>query len=97
MTRESCLIMRLSLSRHDVGLPDTALAWIIGSNSQSHRLRSDSTSDIFVPAWQRPLLLPVVRIDAGAVMTSTAPVGELRWVLGSEPVAAVPLSVWQGP
>jgi D-alanyl-D-alanine carboxypeptidase (penicillin-binding protein 5/6) len=86
-----------SLSRHDVGLPDTALAWIIESTSQSHRLRSDPTSDIFVPAWQRPLLLPTVRIDAGAVMTSTAPVGELRWFLGSELVATVPLSVWQGP
>lgn len=79
------------------GLPATALAWVTGNDDHSRRLRSESTSDIVVPAWQRSLLLPVVRIDARAVMTSTAPVGELRWVLGSEPVATIPLSVLQGP
>ncbi len=82
---------------HDADLPASALAWVAGHDDRYHRLRSEPTSDIFVPAWQQSLLLPVVRLDAGAVMTSTAPIGELRWVLGSELVAAVPLSVLQGP
>ena len=55
------------------------------------------TSAIFVPAWQRPFLLPTVAIQPGAVMTGTAPVGELRWMFGAEAVARTPLSVWQGP
>lgn len=78
-------------------LPSSALAWVAANNNHYYRLRSESTSDIVVPAWQRSLLLPIVRIDTGAVLTNTAPVGELRWVLGHEPVAAVPLSVLQGP
>lgn len=86
-----------ALSRQDVDLPDSALAWIQGEDDRYYRLRSEATSDIFVPAWQRPLLLPVMHIDTGAVVTSTAPIGELRWVLGEEPVASVPLSVLQGP
>ena len=82
---------------HNTDLPASALAWVTGHDDRYYRLRSESTSDIFVPAWQQALLLPVVRLDAGAVMTGTAPIGELRWVLGSELVAAVPLSVLQGP
>jgi len=82
---------------HNTDLPVSALAWVTGHDDRYYRLRSESTSDIFVPAWQQALLLPVVRLDAGAVMTGTAPIGELWWVLGSERVAAVPLSVLQGP
>lgn len=82
---------------HNAGLPASALAWVTGNDDRYYRLRSESTSDIFVPAWQQSLLLPVVRLDAGAVMTSTAPIGELWWVLGSELVATVPLSVLEGP
>jgi D-alanyl-D-alanine carboxypeptidase (penicillin-binding protein 5/6) len=79
------------------GIPDGAVSWATGGNGSTYRLRSDATSDIFVPAWQQPLLLPVVSIQPGAVMTGTAPVGELRWMFGGESLATVPLSVWQGP
>lgn len=82
---------------HSAELPASALAWVAGHDGRYYRLRSESTSDIFVPAWQQSLLLPVVRLNADAVMTSTVPIGELWWVLGSELVAAVPLSVLQGP
>jgi len=82
---------------HRTSLPASGLAWVIGHDDHYYRLRSESTSDIFVPIWQQSLLLPVVRLEAGAVMTGTAPIGELRWVLGSELVATVPLSVIQGP
>lgn len=82
---------------HDAGLPYNGLSWIIAPNGDAYRLRSDPTSDIFVPAWQRSLLQPVVQIDAGQVLTGTEPVGRLRWHLGSELVAETPLSVWQGP
>ncbi len=81
----------------DPSLPDTALAWLAGGDGKAYRLRSGGTSAIFVPAWQRPYLLPSVVIQPGAVMTGTAPVGELRWMFGAEAVAREPLSVWQGP
>ncbi len=81
----------------DAGLPDTGISWATDGNGSTYRLRSDGTSDIFVPAWQRSLLLPVVSIQAGAVLTGTAPVGELRWMFGGESVASIPLSVWQSP
>ena len=54
-----------AFSWRDLGLPDTALAWATGSDGRAYRLRSEATSDIFVPAWQQPLLLPVLEIDAG--------------------------------
>ena len=58
---------------HDVRLPQGGLSWITASNGDAYRLRSDPTSDIFVPAWQRSLLLPVVQIDASLVLTGTDP------------------------
>ncbi len=81
----------------ELGLPETALAWVMDGNGKAHRLRSDETSAIFVPAWQRPLLTPLVAIQPGAVVTGTAPVGEMRWMFGTEAVSRTPLSVWQGP
>jgi serine-type D-Ala-D-Ala carboxypeptidase (penicillin-binding protein 5/6) len=81
----------------DPSLPENALSWVTDGNGNAYRLRSGATSDIFVPAWERPLLLPLVEIQPGAVMTGTAPVGELRWMFGSETVAQAPLSVYQGP
>lgn len=78
-------------------LPAGSLSWATDGNGSTYRLRSEATSDIFVPAWQRPLLLPVVSIQPGAVLTGTAPIGELRWMFGGESLASVPLSVWQGP
>jgi D-alanyl-D-alanine carboxypeptidase (penicillin-binding protein 5/6) len=81
----------------DVVLPDSALGWLTAGDGTTYRLRSEATSAIFVPAWQRALLLPIVHIAPGAVLTTTAPIGELRWLLGGETVAAVPLTVWQGP
>lgn len=87
----------LAFAWRNVGLPDNGLSWITASNGDAYRLRSGPTSDIFVPAWQLSLLQPIVQIDAGRVLTGTEPVGRLRWQLGSESVADVPLSVWQGP
>jgi D-alanyl-D-alanine carboxypeptidase (penicillin-binding protein 5/6) len=81
----------------DARLPDAGISWARDGSGAAHRLRSEGTSDIFVPAWQRPLLLPVVAIQPGAVYTDTAPVGELRWMLGGESLASIPLSVWQRP
>ncbi len=81
----------------DTALPDGAVSWAADGNGGAYRLRSAATSAIFVPAWQRPLLLPVVSIQTGAVLTGTVPVGELRWMLGGESLASVPLLVWQGP
>lgn len=78
-------------------LPDNALSWMIDGNGGAHRLRSDATSDIVVPAWQRPLLTPLVAIQPGAVVTGTAPIGELRWMFGSEAIARTPLSAWSSP
>ena len=81
----------------DPSLPDSALAWVTDNKGNTYRLRSEESSAIFVPAWQRPFLLPVVAIQPGAVMSDTKPVGELRWMFGSEAVAREPLVVWQGP
>jgi D-alanyl-D-alanine carboxypeptidase (penicillin-binding protein 5/6) len=81
----------------DTALPAGAISWAADGNGGAYRLRAEETSAIFVPAWQRPLLLPVVSIRAGAVLTGTAPVGDLRWMFGGESLASVPLSVWQGP
>ena len=88
---------RAAYSWKSADIPDNAMSWAADGNGSSYRLRSNATSDIFLPAWQQPLLLPVVSIQPGAVMTGTAPVGELRWLFGDEPLATVPLSVWQGP
>jgi serine-type D-Ala-D-Ala carboxypeptidase (penicillin-binding protein 5/6) len=79
------------------GLPDNALAWWRDVDGRSYRLRSVATSDIFVPAWQAVLLQPVRVLTDTAAMTSTLPVGQLRWMMGDQALATVPLSVWQGP
>ncbi len=78
-------------------LPDDALAWELGPSGRLHRLRSAAVFDIFLPAWQWPLLRPVRYIDSTASFTGTAPVGELAWTLGSEVVATVPLVAVQSP
>ena len=79
------------------GLPSNALAWESDPAGQPHRLRTMGASDIFLPAWQGALLQPIRRLDATVYLTSTLPVGELRWVLGGEALATEPLSVWRGP
>jgi serine-type D-Ala-D-Ala carboxypeptidase (penicillin-binding protein 5/6) len=86
-----------AFAHKDATLPDSGMSWVTDGNGGAYRLRSEGTSDIFVPAWQRPLLVPVVWIQPGAVYTSTVPVGELRWMLGGEALASVPLSAWRGP
>ncbi len=78
-------------------LPADALAWEAGPQARLYRLRSAATFDIFLPAWQWPLLQPVRRIDGTAAFTDTLPVGELAWLLGGEVVATVPLTVVQKP
>lgn len=78
-------------------LPNDALAWEPGPQARLYRLRSAESFDIFLPAWQWPLLQPVRRIDASASFTSTLPVGSVEWLLGPEVVAAAPLVVMQGP
>jgi D-alanyl-D-alanine carboxypeptidase len=77
-------------------LPDDALAWAIGSDGQSYRLRSTESSDVFLPAWQWRLTQPVRRLDATVPLTGTLPVGELSWGLGGQVVSTVPLVPWQG-
>ncbi len=78
-------------------LPDNALAWETGPQARAYRLRSTTTFDIFLPAWQWPLLQPVRRIDSTVPLTGTLPVGQLEWLLGGEVVATVPLTVVQKP
>jgi D-alanyl-D-alanine carboxypeptidase len=78
-------------------LPDNALAWTIGSDDQSYRLRTAEPFDLFLPGWQWRLAEPVRRLDSTAPLTGTLPVGELRWVLANQTLADVPLTVWQGP
>lgn len=78
-------------------LPDNALAWETGPEARLYRLRSAETFDVFLPAWQWPLVQPVRWIDAGVPLTGTLPVGSLTWRLGNEVIATVPLAVTQGP
>jgi D-alanyl-D-alanine carboxypeptidase len=78
-------------------LPDNRLAWAIGSEGKSYLLQTPKADDIFLPAWQRPLVQPIRRLDASVPLTSTLPVGELQWVLAGETLASTPLTVWHGP
>jgi D-alanyl-D-alanine carboxypeptidase len=78
-------------------LPDNRLAWATGSDGQSYRLQTPKVDDIFLPAWQRPLVQPIRRMDASVPLTSTLPVGELQWVLAGETLASAPLTVLRGP
>lgn len=88
---------RDAFARRDPALPDSGMAWLTDGSGKARRLRSAETSAIFVPAWQQSLLMPVVAIQPGAVITGTAPIGELRWMVGGEAIATTPLSVWPGP
>jgi serine-type D-Ala-D-Ala carboxypeptidase (penicillin-binding protein 5/6) len=78
-------------------LPDSGLAWVTGSDGKSYRLHTPKADDIFLPAWQRPLVQPVRRLDASVPLTSTLPVGELQWVLAGATLASAPLTVLHGP
>ena len=78
-------------------LPDNRLAWATGSDGKSYRLETAKADDIFLPAWQRPLVQPVRRLDAAVPLTSTLPVGELQWMLAGETLASAPLTVLHGP
>ncbi len=80
-----------------VGLPADALAWAADAEGQDYRLRATESRDLYLPAWQWPLVQPVRVLDATAPLTSTAPVGSIRWMFGRELLATVPLVVWQGP
>jgi D-alanyl-D-alanine carboxypeptidase (penicillin-binding protein 5/6) len=79
------------------GLPDNRLAWATGSDGKSYRLQTLAADDIFLPAWQRPLVQPILRLDASVPLTSTLPVGELQWVLAGKTLASAPLTVLRGP
>jgi serine-type D-Ala-D-Ala carboxypeptidase (penicillin-binding protein 5/6) len=78
-------------------LPDNRLAWATGSDGKSYRLQTPKADDIFLPAWQRPLVQPIRRLDPSVPLTSTLPVGELQWMLAGETVASAPLTVLRGP
>ncbi len=78
-------------------LPDDKLAWATGSDGRSYRLETVKTNDIFLPAWQRPLVQPVRRLEVSVPLTSTLPVGELQWMLAGEMLASAPLTVLRGP
>ncbi|PKO21684.1 MAG: D-alanyl-D-alanine carboxypeptidase [Chloroflexi bacterium HGW-Chloroflexi-1] len=80
-----------------VALPDNALTWEIGADGRSYRLRAAAAPDIFLPAWQWPLVQPVRLLDATMPLTSTFPVGRLRLMLDGQVLATTLLTVWQGP
>jgi D-alanyl-D-alanine carboxypeptidase len=79
------------------GLPDNALAWVLDVQRAPHRLYAQVAPELFLPAWQWPLLQPVRALDVTAPLTGTLPVGSLAWMLGSRTVMTVPLTVLQGP
>ena len=56
-------------------LPDNGLAWETGPDAYRYRLRTAKANDVFLPAWQWPLVQPIRRLDASVPLTSTLPVG----------------------
>jgi len=80
-----------------VALPDNALAWEIGADGRAYRLRAAAVPDVFLPAWQWPLVQPVRVLDATIPLTSTFPVGSLRLMLDGQVLATTLLTAWQGP
>ena len=78
-------------------LPDNALAWEVGPDGRAYRLRTAEPAALFLPSWQWRLVQPVRGLDAAAVFTNTAPVGELWWTLAGQTITSTPLTVWQGP
>jgi D-alanyl-D-alanine carboxypeptidase (penicillin-binding protein 5/6) len=86
-----------------VVLADNALAWETGADGRRYRLRAvpppvgGSAGSLFLPAWEWPLVRPVVVITPTASLTGTLPVGTLRLIVAGQSLASVPLTVWRGP
>lgn len=80
-----------------IDLPDNALAWEVGGDGQAYRLAPDGTPDLFLPAWQWPLVQPVRVIFPGVPLTGTLPVGVLRYQFGGQLLGTVPLRVLPSP
>lgn len=78
-------------------LPDNALAWDLGSDGRSYRLRAIESGAVLLPVWQAMSLQAVRVITPTALFTDTTPVGSLRWMLGDRLLSSTPLTVWQGP
>ncbi len=80
-----------------VSLPENALSGELGPDGKIYRLRAATSTDVFLPAWQWPLVRPVVSLNAGVPLTGTVPVGSFRLTLGGQTLASVPIEVWPGP
>ena len=80
-----------------VSLPENALSGELGPDGKIYRLRTVTSTDVFLPAWQWPLVRPVVTLNAGVPLTGTVPIGSLRLTLGSQTLASVPIDAWPGP
>jgi D-alanyl-D-alanine carboxypeptidase (penicillin-binding protein 5/6) len=80
-----------------VDLPANALAWTTGADGHAVRLRPTERTDLFLPAWQWPLVQVTRQLDAAAALTGTLPVGTLTLTLAGRPLGSAPLAVWWGP
>jgi D-alanyl-D-alanine carboxypeptidase (penicillin-binding protein 5/6) len=78
-------------------LTDNALSWEADRDGRFHRLRTERTSDLFLPAWQWPLVQPVRVVSPTVPLTGTMRVGTLRLTLGEQVLSEVPLTTWQEP
>ena len=82
---------------YPAALPDDALAWETGSDGRAYRLQADGSADFFIPSWQAPLIKPVRVLAAGVPLTATIPIGTLRFQLGDQVLANLPLKVIPNP
>jgi len=80
-----------------VDLPADALAWEADADGHRYRLRVEQPFDIFLPAWQWPLIQPVRSLDSSTPLTGTLPVGSLHLMLAGQVVATAPLTTWLEP
>jgi D-alanyl-D-alanine carboxypeptidase len=80
-----------------LALPADALAWAIGADGRSYRLRTAEKAELFLPTWQWQLVQPVRMLDPAVPLTATVPVGTLTLMSGAQVLSTVPLTVWQSP
>lgn len=80
-----------------VDLPDDALAWEVGPDGRRYRLRAIQPADLLLMSWQWPLTHLGRTLDWTVPPTATLPVGTLTLSIGAQPLAHLPLAVWQGP
>ena len=78
-------------------LPDNALSWTTGPDGRTYRLRTEQPGQMFLPAWQWPLAAPVVALSTTVPLSSTTPVGTLKWVLGGQVLTTLTVTTWLDP